>query len=227
MPPKRRWPLKRLGYRANSGRCMTCSINTSQSGAGSSNAKFFFESYAESLKLDVARFRADCQAADLRLRIMTEGKIGETRGAKNTPTIFINGDRSESRFHEGKVEGSDRRGARCQERFLTMAATRKVVPKGGAPSTKVVHPDCLLLGVGDHRSSWAGGCNLPDRGSPNRRRRCLRVGRWLLNRLRQLSTPRSREFRRQRLGRSLILRSSVQLSWLRLATPGRAVFSSS
>jgi len=56
-----------------------------------SNAKFFFESYAESLKLDVARFRADSQAADLRLRIMTEGKVGETRGAKNTPTIFING----------------------------------------------------------------------------------------------------------------------------------------
>ena len=69
-----------------------------------SNAKFFFESYAESLKLDLARFRADSRAADLRLRIMTEGKIGETRGAKNTPTIFINGVEAKAAFTKEKLK---------------------------------------------------------------------------------------------------------------------------
>ena len=69
-----------------------------------SNAKFFFESYAESLKLDVARFRADCQAADLRLRIMEEGKLGESRGVKNTPTIFINGTEAKAAFTKEKLK---------------------------------------------------------------------------------------------------------------------------
>jgi protein-disulfide isomerase len=69
-----------------------------------SNAKFFFESYAESLKLDVARFRADCQAADLRLRIMNEGKLGESRGVKNTPTIFINGTEAKAAFTKEKLK---------------------------------------------------------------------------------------------------------------------------
>jgi protein-disulfide isomerase len=68
------------------------------------NAKYFFESYADSLKLDVARFRADCQAADLRLRIMTEGKAGETRGVKNTPTIFINGTEAKAAFTREKLQ---------------------------------------------------------------------------------------------------------------------------
>jgi protein-disulfide isomerase len=69
-----------------------------------SNAKYFFESYAESLKLDVARFRADCQAADLRARIMVEGKFGETRGVKNTPTIFINGTEAKAAFTKEKLQ---------------------------------------------------------------------------------------------------------------------------
>jgi protein-disulfide isomerase len=68
------------------------------------NARYFFESYAESLKLDVARFRADCQAADLRARIMVEGKVGETRGAKNTPTIFINGTEAKGAFTKEKLQ---------------------------------------------------------------------------------------------------------------------------
>jgi protein-disulfide isomerase len=69
-----------------------------------SNAKFFFESYADSLKLDVARFRADCQAADLRTRIMVEGKVGEARGAKNTPTIFINGTEAKAAFTKEQLQ---------------------------------------------------------------------------------------------------------------------------
>jgi protein-disulfide isomerase len=68
-----------------------------------SDAGYFFESYAESLGLDVARFRADRQAGDLRARVMEDGKAGETRGVKNTPTIFINGAMLQSGFTKDKL----------------------------------------------------------------------------------------------------------------------------
>ena len=55
------------------------------------DAGSFFESYAELIGLDVARFNADRQAADLRLHIMEDGNNGEKRGVKTTPSIFING----------------------------------------------------------------------------------------------------------------------------------------
>jgi protein-disulfide isomerase len=62
-----------------------------------------FESYAELLGLDVARFRADRQAADLRARIIEDGKRGENRGVKNTPTIFINGTLLQTGFTKDKL----------------------------------------------------------------------------------------------------------------------------
>jgi predicted DsbA family dithiol-disulfide isomerase len=68
-----------------------------------SNADHFFESYAESLGLDVARFRADRQAGDLRARVMEDGKGGEGRGVKNTPTIFINGSELRAGFTKDKL----------------------------------------------------------------------------------------------------------------------------
>lgn len=51
----------------------------------------FFEMYAQLIGIDVARFRADCIADDIRARIKSEGEGGEARGVRNTPTIFING----------------------------------------------------------------------------------------------------------------------------------------
>lgn len=51
----------------------------------------FFESYAEQIGLDVARFNVDRRAADLRTHVIEDGKAGEKRGVQNTPTIFING----------------------------------------------------------------------------------------------------------------------------------------
>jgi len=63
----------------------------------------FFESYAESIGLDVARFRADRQAEDLRARVIEDGKVGESRGVKNTPTIFINGTRVQTSFTKDKL----------------------------------------------------------------------------------------------------------------------------
>jgi len=55
------------------------------------DANYFFESYAEAIGLDVARFRADCISPDVLTRVIEDGKTGEARGVQNTPTIFING----------------------------------------------------------------------------------------------------------------------------------------
>ena len=68
-----------------------------------SNVRNLFESYADSIKIDVARFRADCQAADLRARIMVDGKFGEARGVKNTPTIFVNGTLGKAPFTKDRL----------------------------------------------------------------------------------------------------------------------------
>jgi len=71
--------------------------------ANTTNANYLFESYAESLGLDVARFRADRQSADVRMHVMEDGKNGETRGVKNTPTIFINGTEMRTGFSKEKM----------------------------------------------------------------------------------------------------------------------------
>jgi protein-disulfide isomerase len=80
-----------------------------------SAANHFFESYAESLGLDVARFRADRQSGDLRARVIEDGKGGEARGVKNTPTIFINGNELRSGFTKEKL----------QEAIVTALAAKK------------------------------------------------------------------------------------------------------
>lgn len=69
-----------------------------------SNVNYLFESYAESLGLDVARFRADRQSADVRAHVIGDGKGGEARGVKNTPTIFINGTEMRTGFSKDKMQ---------------------------------------------------------------------------------------------------------------------------
>jgi predicted DsbA family dithiol-disulfide isomerase len=95
--------------------------------SNATNVNYLFESYAESLNLDVARFRADCQAADLRARIMAEGKIGETRGAKNTPTIFING--TELRTGFARKNGRNHRGCPRLGELTLMITSKKAVSR--------------------------------------------------------------------------------------------------
>ncbi len=56
-----------------------------------SDVSHFFEAYAESSGLDVARFRADRESTDVQARVKAEGDAGAARGVKNTPTIFVNG----------------------------------------------------------------------------------------------------------------------------------------
>ncbi|MBA2401634.1 MAG: thioredoxin domain-containing protein, partial [Bradyrhizobium sp.] len=51
----------------------------------------FFNTYAQSLGLEVERFGADANSDQTRARIMAEGAAGQARGVRNTPTIFVNG----------------------------------------------------------------------------------------------------------------------------------------
>lgn len=69
-----------------------------------SDAGYFFESYAELIGLDVARFRADRQSADVQARVIEDGKTGQNRGVKNTPTIFVNGTEIKSAFTKEKLQ---------------------------------------------------------------------------------------------------------------------------
>jgi protein-disulfide isomerase len=69
-------------------------------------ANFFFESYAESIGLDVARFRADRAAPDVRARVIADATAGNSRGVKNTPTIFINGIELRTGFTKDKLQAT-------------------------------------------------------------------------------------------------------------------------
>jgi protein-disulfide isomerase len=69
-----------------------------------SNVGFFFESYAQSLGLDVARFRADYQAPDMQQKVVSQGEAGAARGVKNTPTIFLNGTLVRANFTKEKLQ---------------------------------------------------------------------------------------------------------------------------
>jgi len=72
--------------------------------SSATNVNYLFESYAESLGLDVARFRADRLSADVRAHVIEDGKGGEARGVKNTPTIFINGTEMRAGFSKDKMQ---------------------------------------------------------------------------------------------------------------------------
>lgn len=63
-----------------------------------SDISHFFEAYAESIGLDLARFRVDRESPELRARVMKEAEAGAARGVKNTPTIFVNGTEMKSGF---------------------------------------------------------------------------------------------------------------------------------
>jgi len=56
-----------------------------------SDPRRLFEAYAGSLGLDVDRFREDSSSDEVRTRVITEGEDGVSRGVKNTPTLFVNG----------------------------------------------------------------------------------------------------------------------------------------
>lgn len=47
--------------------------------------------YAESLKLNIDRFKKDMESEEAKARVASDQKRGAALGVKNTPTIFING----------------------------------------------------------------------------------------------------------------------------------------
>ncbi len=149
--------------------------------SSATNVNYFFESYAESLGLDVARFRADRQSADVRAHVIEDGKGGEARGVKNTPTIFINGTELRSRFHQGKIARSNRRSARFEETLMITRKKSVSRPAIAAHSEPIFHG---LLDCGRHRPPRTGGRNFSDRCPSYGRRRRLRFVRRLFNRAR-------------------------------------------
>ena len=70
------------------------------------NAKFLFESYAEAIGLDVARFRADLRAPDVRRRVRADVSAGDRRGVKSTPTVLVNGLALRAGFTRAELEAA-------------------------------------------------------------------------------------------------------------------------
>jgi protein-disulfide isomerase len=64
---------------------------------------FLFDSYAGSMGLDVARFRADRQSSDIEGKVIEDGNAGLLRGVRNTPTIFINGEQAKGAVTKDKL----------------------------------------------------------------------------------------------------------------------------
>ena len=63
-----------------------------------SDPRRLFETYAGSLGLDIERFREDSSSNEVRTRIVVEGQDGVSRGVKNTPTLFVNGQEARAAF---------------------------------------------------------------------------------------------------------------------------------
>lgn len=68
------------------------------------NVGSLFESYAESIGLDVARFRADRIAPDVRMRVREDMRAGDKRGIKSTPTVFVNGSQLRAGFTRDELQ---------------------------------------------------------------------------------------------------------------------------
>lgn len=71
-----------------------------------SNVSRFFDVYAETLGLDVERFRMDSKSEALRARVISEGEMGVSRGVKNTPTLFINRTEFRGAFTREKLQAA-------------------------------------------------------------------------------------------------------------------------
>src|SRR5437879_12007 len=56
-----------------------------------SNVRPLFDAYAGALHLNVERFEKDSNSNEVRTRVVLEGEDGVSRGVKNTPTLFVNG----------------------------------------------------------------------------------------------------------------------------------------
>ncbi len=59
------------------------------------NAEAIFISYAESLELDMEKFRFDINSADINRIVIADRREGMDLGVNSTPTFYINGDKIE------------------------------------------------------------------------------------------------------------------------------------
>lgn len=61
--------------------------------SNSNNAEAIFESYAESIGLDLTKYRADFRSSEFKKRINDDKAYGSSLGVNQTPTFFVNGKR--------------------------------------------------------------------------------------------------------------------------------------
>jgi protein-disulfide isomerase len=69
-----------------------------------SDPAYFFGAYANSIGIDVERFKADLQSQEVQTRVITDADAGAARGVKNTPTIYINGREVKTLFTFEKLQ---------------------------------------------------------------------------------------------------------------------------
>ena len=68
------------------------------------NARFFFESYAQEIGLDMEQYKADRDSVRVDNIVLVDGLDGQARGVRNTPTIFIDGVEQKTAFNKEKLK---------------------------------------------------------------------------------------------------------------------------
>jgi protein-disulfide isomerase len=74
--------------------------------SSATNVNVFFETYAQTLGLDVARFRADRVSPMLLAQIQAQADAGSARGVENTPTLFVNGVQIRTAFSKESLKAT-------------------------------------------------------------------------------------------------------------------------
>jgi protein-disulfide isomerase len=70
------------------------------------NVNIFFETYAQTLGLDLSRFRADRASPVLLAQIHAQADAGSARGVENTPTLFVNGEQLRTAFSKESLKAT-------------------------------------------------------------------------------------------------------------------------
>lgn len=64
-----------------------------------------FTSYAESLGLDLEKFKNDLSSADINQKISFDQEIGKRLGVNSTPTFYLNGEKLADEASQGLLQG--------------------------------------------------------------------------------------------------------------------------
>jgi protein-disulfide isomerase len=74
--------------------------------SSATTVSIFFDTYAQTLGLDVARFKADRTSPMLLAQIRAQADAGSARGVENTPTLFVNGVQIKTAFSKESLKAT-------------------------------------------------------------------------------------------------------------------------